>query len=172
MSFANRLKFGILIALWLFCLSVPVFAGDVTLTWTAPTGQEQCAPAAGPPVLAGFRIYQLVADIQDPDVTEYTFPGLLPDTYNYVSTALDTDGNESRMSGMAEKVVDTFVTSDTKVYTMTSLENRIALVVVGSVPLGVACDPDQSVNGFHAVPIDTIDVPETTDILFALAQCS
>jgi hypothetical protein len=79
-----------------------VWAEDTTLTWTNPTGGEECV-ASGPITLAKTQIWQLIGETDSPDATSYVIEGLMPGVYTYAATAVDDTGRVSRLSGTTEK---------------------------------------------------------------------
>lgn len=80
-----------------------VSLGSVTLSWTAPTQNEDGSALAD---LAGYRIYWGTSPgsytdsvtINNPGVTTYVIENLAPATYEFVATAFNTDGVESAFS--------------------------------------------------------------------------
>ena len=149
----------------------PAIAGDVTLSWNAPTQTEACTNAGPLTNLAGYRIYQLVATVDDPDITEFTIPGQKPGTYEYVASAFDEDGDASRLSGRATKEVETFDTVGGPAYTVIKRDNRFVLLPVGTVDAGQSCDVDQSVNGRHAVDVAAVTWTGTVRPVVVVADC-
>ena len=130
-----------------------VRADDVTLTWTNPTGQEQCTDAGPLTTLAGTRIWELVAEIDDPAATTVTLNGKLPGEYQYVATSYTTDGEESRVSGKTTKTVTEFIAVvGATVYQPVSIRNGFWLLPVGTVSADTACIVEQTVNGKYAIP--------------------
>ena len=128
-------------------------AEDVPLSWTNPTGTEECV--AGPQLtnLAGTRIWQLVADIPDPSATSFVLPAMPPGTYSYVATSYDTDGDESRVSGRATKTVESFTAAaGNTVYQVVTINNGFWLLPIGTVTADTACIVEQTVNGKYAIP--------------------
>ena len=152
--------------------SVPVTAGDFTLSWTPPLGTEYCYEA-GPTSqnLAGYRVYELIADIADPELTTYTIASKVPGTYTYMLTAYDTDGDESRVSASAATTVEAFTTVGGPVYNLLKRENRFVMLVVGDVPKGVACDPTQTVNNRYAVSTSEVQWTSTVRPVVVVADC-
>ena len=146
-------------------------ADDVTLTWTNPTGQETCSDAGPLTTLAGTRIWQLVAEINDPDAVTFTIPDQLPGEYSYVATSFTTDGEESRVSGKATKTVETFVVTVETIYTVVRTNNRFLLLPAGTVPLGTPCDVDNSVNGKYAVDTDEVTWTGNIRPQVVVAEC-
>ena len=161
-----------LVAIFLALVSAPLWAEDVTISWTPPDGQEQCSAVTGPPDLAGYRILEVVATIDDPAATSHVLPGKLPGEYTYLSTSLDTDGNESRLSNEAIKIVTTFQVSNETVYTMARIENAFILLPIGTAPLGTACDVNQSVNGKYVVHVDNVTWTSSNEAFVVVADCS
>lgn len=156
--------------LW-FVLADKVYADDVTLTWTNPTGQETCSDAGPLPDLAGTRIWQLVAEINDPLVETYTIPGQLPGEYTYVSTSFTDGGEQSRISGSATKTVTDFTVTEGTVKTVVRTNDRFLLLPVGTVPLGTSCDVNNSVNGHYAVPRDQVTWSGNVQPQVVVAEC-
>ena len=93
---------------------LPAFAIDVTstglaavtLNWQAPTENTDGTPLTD---LAGYRIYYgvdsanlgNVIEVSNPSVTTYVVEGLTPDIWYFASTALNSSGMESDLSGQA-----------------------------------------------------------------------
>ena len=84
--------------------------GSVTLTWTAPTQNEDGTDLTD---LDGYKlywgttpgVYPNSVTIDNETVTTYVVDDLAPGTYMFVATSFNTSGVESRYSGMATKVV-------------------------------------------------------------------
>ena len=84
--------------------------GSVTLTWTAPTKNEDGTDLTD---LDGYKlywgttpgVYPNSVTINNETVTTYVVDDLAPGTYMFVATSFNTSGVESRYSGMATKVV-------------------------------------------------------------------
>ena len=84
--------------------------GSVTLSWTAPTENEDGTPLTD---LAGFKIYQgqtgdnfvEIVTIDNPSVTTYRVENLAPGTYEFVATSFNSIGVESMYSRAATKTV-------------------------------------------------------------------
>lgn len=95
-------------------VELPAFAIDVTstglavvtLNWQAPTENTDGTPLTD---LAGYRIYygvdpadlSNVIDVSNPGLTTYVVEGLTPDIWYFASTALNSRGMESDLSGQA-----------------------------------------------------------------------
>lgn len=96
----------------LFSINVTqVGTGSVSLTWTAPTQNEDGTPLMD---LAGYKIYFGVSQgnypnqirVDNPGLTTYVVDNLSPDTYYFVSTAFNNSGVESDFSNVAIKTVN------------------------------------------------------------------
>ena len=86
-----------------------------------------------------------------------TLNGKLPGDYQYVATSYTTDGEESRVSGKAEKTVTQFTAATgTVVYQPVSITNGFWLLPVGTVSADVECIINQNVNGKYAVPTTSV----------------
>ena len=101
-----------LILLLVLLLSGPVFAESVTLSWTAPTQNEDGTPLTN---LAGYKLYYGTATGNYPTIINIPNPAALTfmvdnltvdETYYFVGTAYNTDGIESRYSNEAVKTVE------------------------------------------------------------------
>ena len=85
---------------------VATATGSATLSWTAPTLNEDGTPLTD---LAGFRIYWgnapgVYSDsitINNPGITTYVLQGLAAGTYYFVCTAFDAANTESDLSNTA-----------------------------------------------------------------------
>lgn len=140
-----------------FAVSELVRAEDITLSWTNPTGTESCTNAGPLTTLAGTRIWQLVAEINDPAATTATLNAKLPGDYQYVATSYTTDGEESRVSGKTTKTVASFIAvAGAVAYQPVSINNGFWLLPVGTVRADVQCITTQTVNGKYAVPSDSV----------------
>jgi hypothetical protein len=84
--------------------------GSATLTWLPPTEKTDGSPLTD---LAGYKIYwgQSQDDlsnsvtIENPGVTAYVLDGLLPATWYFAATAVDSEGMESSFSNVASKTI-------------------------------------------------------------------
>ena len=91
-------------------LSSGTGTGSVTLSWTAPTQNEDGSTLTD---LAGYKIYwgttpgvyTDTATINNPGITTYTVDGLPPGTYEFTATSFDASGIESTYSNPATKTV-------------------------------------------------------------------
>jgi hypothetical protein len=84
--------------------------GSVTLSWTAPTENEDGSPLVD---LSGYRIYWGTTPgnypnsltIDDTGLTTYVIDNLAPDTYEFVATSFNAAGIESAYSNPSTKTV-------------------------------------------------------------------
>jgi hypothetical protein len=84
----------------------PVTNGAATLSWQPPTQNTDGTPLTD---LAGFKIYWGTTPgeyphsltVENPGITAYVVENLVPATYYFVATALNTGGAESEASNMA-----------------------------------------------------------------------
>lgn len=88
---------------------VAVATGSVTLSWTAPTMNDNNTQLTD---LAGFKIYWGTSSgsypnsvtIDNPGLTTYVVENLVPNTYYFVSTAYNSASIESQFSNEAVKI--------------------------------------------------------------------
>lgn len=160
-------------AVWaLLLIAGKALADPVTLTWEAPTEAESYVPAGPLTGLAGTRIWVMVAEIPDPDVTEYVITGLAPGSYYYKATAFTEDGNESRMSATATKVVEALTAAaGTPVKTVVRTRDAFILLPVGTTSEAVTCDPANGIKGHYAVPRDSVTWSGTVRPQVVVAEC-
>jgi hypothetical protein len=84
--------------------------GSVTLSWTPPTLNTDGSPLTD---LASYKIYygnesgdyHTTIQINNNGMTEYVVEHLMPNTYYFVMTAINSSGAESIFSGEASKQV-------------------------------------------------------------------
>jgi hypothetical protein len=94
-----------------FALTVQAVAtGSATLSWTPPTTNTDGSPLTN---LAGYRIYWGTAagnypnsvSLTNPGLTSYVVGNLVPGTYFFVATAVNSVGAESVFSAPASKTI-------------------------------------------------------------------
>ena len=165
---------AIIVTIILLLLSLAISdvqAEDVTVNWANPTQLQDCTPGGDYTNPGGTRIYQLVANVTDPTLETFVFPGYKPGSYTFVATAYDDQGVSSLLSNHIVSTSVTFVTTATPVYTITPRNDRIVLMPVGDVPLGTICNEDETVNGHYAVPQDEVVWWGTPEPIVVYAQC-
>lgn len=87
-----------------------VALGSATLSWTAPTQNTDQSPLVN---LAAYKIYYGTSPgsysnqvlVSNPGLTTFVVDNLVPDTYYFVATAINSVGIESAFSGMASTTV-------------------------------------------------------------------
>ncbi len=88
----------------------PEFAGSATLSWTAPSENEDDSTLTD---LAGYNIrygaraghYSKIIYVDNPDITSYEVENLPPGTYYFVVTARNSNGTESAWSNEVAKLI-------------------------------------------------------------------
>lgn len=176
--------------MWLIAMIGLLFpvaeAEDVTLSWTNPTGTEITSPGPAYTNPGGTRIWQLIAEIPDPtqSIDTYTIPALKPGSYDFAATSYDDTGVESRITGKATKVVTDWTVIDTRARIVAKTTNSVILSVVGTVPLGTACDVNIEIRGpvfgddgitienrtFYAIDPTSVTYTGVEDVL-VVAEC-
>jgi hypothetical protein len=95
-----------------FSINVSAVAlGSVTLSWTPPTRNTDGSALTD---LAAYKIYYGLSEgnytnnirINNPGIATYVVEDLAPDTYYFVSTAINDAGIESDYSNVAIKTVN------------------------------------------------------------------
>jgi uncharacterized membrane protein len=105
----KQLSLGTAMFLTIILYTSALFAGDATLSWNAPTTNEDNTPLTD---LAGYKIYygtvpgNYSTSIDVGNVTTYQISNLTDGlTYYFASTAYDASGNESVHSNEVSKYV-------------------------------------------------------------------
>lgn len=175
----GMIAIGIVGSILLIMWSSQAKAEDVTLSWNPPTESESCTNAGPVGELGGTRLWLLVADIPDPDITTYTFPAMKPGEYVYTSTAyLASNGAESRVSGKATKTVTTFqAAAGAQVFQPTTISSGFWMIPMGTLSADTACDVNTEVSSagttYHRVPLDNVQwAPgSTARPIMVVAEC-
>jgi hypothetical protein len=162
-----------------------LFIGSVTVSWTAPTLNEDGSPLTD---LAGFNIYYGTSsgaytnsvNVDNPAATSLVIEDLSAGDYFFAATAYNEGGIESKYSGEAVKTVedggpspptDLIVVNDIYAYGVSQSEDVLELYPIGTVPLGTACLPDTTVNGKYRVPRDVVEYIGTIRPPVVFAEC-
>ncbi len=178
-----------LLAILLLLVCGTAFAGDATLSWTAPTQNEDGSALTD---LASYKIYHGTTPagpypnevvVANPALTSFIVTGL-PQGLNYfVATAINSQGIESGYSGEASKDVpapapnppfNLVVEPDNLVaYTFDKIRGGLSVYPIGSVPEGTPCDSSVSVNGMNQVAADAVIYPVgvSLDPFVVVAAC-
>lgn len=158
------------LALLAICFTWNTYAGEAVLSWTPPLEQIKNCESEPLTGLLGYRIYMLVAEVEDPEIDTYTITGLEPGEYTFTSTAYK-DGAESLMSNSATKTIGPLEVIDDRAYVLAKIDDGFLTVVAGTVPLGTACSSDHEVNGLRVVPADAVTWSGTVRDVLVLAEC-
>lgn len=145
-------------------------AGDLSATWTAPTGNCNNTPLTN---LAGYKVRWGMGSVELPvGSTAYNVTGLPPGTWWVNVAAFTTTGEESQYVAAWKTVTPAeFTTKSNKVYTFFRSGGNITLSVTRhTVPLGVVCDATQSVNGKYKIALEAVTW-SGTKLTAALADC-
>jgi hypothetical protein len=178
--------------LLIFLCLLPVFAwaGDATLSWTAPTQNTDGSALTD---LAGFKIYagtvqggpygDVSITISNPTTTTFVVPGLAEGTtYFFVTTAFNSASpvQESDFSNEVSKLIPPLVpmpptmltVQDVTVYNVIKQKDKFVLLAAGTVPNGTPCDPSETVNGRYVVPNDLVTWFGNVEPIVVVADCS
>lgn len=165
---------GVGAALFLLVIANKSHAEDIVLNWPNPTQTEECVNAGPLTNLAGTRIWQLVVEINDPDVETYTIYNQVPGTYQYVGTSFDENGLGSRISGTLTKVVDSFFApAGATAYQVVTISSGFWMIPMATMDADTPCDTSQSANGHYRVPPGSYSWNDGTTArpVMLMAQC-
>lgn len=180
--------------------TIPAVPGRAVLSWTRPTQNTDDSPLAD---LAGYRIvygrtvgvWHETVDVPKPAVTTYTLDGLASGTWYFAIRAFTSSGTESALSNVVSKLVSSEASrtvsatrsvvidkqpqppvlsvADPTAFRLSLHNDGMALVRVGTVPLGTPCDPNQHALDVHLVERSAVQlssgVPRPN---VALARCA
>jgi hypothetical protein len=127
----------------------PALSGSVTLSWNAPSTNEDGTPLNG---LGGYKVYYgtrsrtYTATLDIGNLTTYRINNLTDDVTYYIAvTAYDGSGNESEYSNEVSKKTTATITTATTTqgYTLTVNKSGTAGTVSSSSP-GITCGSDCS----------------------------
>lgn len=165
--------------------STTAAAGSATLTWTAPTENENGTALTD---LSGFRVlYGLSpsaltqsAELTNPGLRSYVVEGLPAGKWYFAMTALAGSGptaRESQQTNVVNKDVtddppppDELRTSAPDVYSLLKQTDAIVFVKVGTVPLGTLC-ADQRAGDYFVVPRAAVTFDGLTRPIVVFAAC-
>lgn len=173
------------LALILGMVTSLAWAGEATLTWTAPTLRTDGSAYTNPD---GYRIFywvdsqpEMVYDVTDPAVTTQTLTNLGAGLWSFQMTAYDVDGVESSRTNIVTKEILNappeppgnlqVQASDLTAYTVVKRTDRFVMLPVGTVAAGTQCDPTQYVNGYFVVPRAAVSWSGSIKPDVVVAQC-
>ena len=172
------------VPLLLLVFVAPAMAGDVTLSWTPATQNDDGTDYTNPD---GYIIdygqasgaYTETVRIANPDVTSYVIEDLASGRWYFAAKSVNTDGIESIYSAEVFKDVvaapnppSGFTVQDETVYGISQSLDVVTLFPVGTVAVGSACDGSMSVNGHYRVPRDDVTFPTTVQPPVVFALCA
>lgn len=165
---------GILLVLFIAYVK-PAKADDIVLNWTKATETESCTNAGPYTNAAGTKIWQLVGDINDPDIETFTLPNMVPGDYEFVATSYDENGVGSRISGATTKTVTTFTApAGATAYQAVTISTGFWMIPMATVDVDTECDPAVNVNGvYYRIPNDsyTWNTGTTARPVMLVAEC-
>lgn len=156
-------------------------ATDIHITCTMPTLNTDGTALTD---LAGINLYggrsteakRLL--VEKSPVCDFTRLNVATGIQQYYVTALNSKGTESFPSTMVSQLVEDpppppppFVTVSTVAYMLVNGNDRLTFLIVGTVPLGTACDRAQSANGFNVVPRSAVTFDGPTKPTTVLGRC-
>lgn len=183
-----------LLVAFALCLNAsPARAGDAVLTWTLATQDTdgKAIPASGPTSLASTRVEWGTCNgsafgtavgqqtVPTP-ATTYTVTGLTAGTWCFRAYSRTVAGLESAPTNVVTKTIlqsppqppGNLTVAALVVYQFIGTDDAVALLPVGTVPAGTACDPLQSVNGRYAVPRAAVTWYGNVKPRVVFAQCA
>lgn len=182
-SVLTRLLAAIVPFVGALLVASPTFAGEITLTCTDPTQNEDGSELTD---LAGVRIYESYVsggpynEVQDvANCAAIPILNRADGTYYFVATAYNIAGVESAYSNETSKTVTTapqppsnlVANGNLVAYAIQMSPNVINTYAVGTVPAGTPCDPNMSANGFHRVPVSAVDFIGDANAKVVVAEC-
>lgn len=168
--------------------SASAFAGDATLTWTAPTARTDGTPLTN---LAGFKIYHgtssttlsVVVDVPGATVTSRVLTGLPSGMRYFAMTAYDANLRESAQTSTVSKTIldappnppGNFVVTATLAYTVVKQVDRFVMLPVGTVPADTACSAANSISNatgtYYVVPRHVVTWSGSVRADVVVAKC-
>lgn len=144
--------------------------GEIPIQWSAPVGNCDNTRLTD---LTGYRVRWGSGQTELPaEATGYTITGLPPGLWWVNVAAFNSKNQESQyVAGWLTVTPEQFVTTGTNVYTFVKATDRVLLLKVGTVPLGVQCDATTSVNGKYAVPVARVTWSGSTRPAVVVGDC-
>lgn len=151
-----------------FLLFLPIVASaNTTLTCTPPTLNVDGTAITGP-LTFNFYASQVSGGPYSLLTTEGVCEATVvldPGDWYFVATSVNELGEESAYSNEVTKTVPNPVPSPPTnltvvgqtVFSYSISENKLAMIEVGTVPVGTPCDTTQSMNGLYLVPRESVN---------------
>lgn len=168
-------------------LSPAVYAGQAVVTWTNPTAYTDNTVLVSIDITqtrveygscSGGAFGTKTGEVTAPgSVTTVTILNLAASTYCFRAYTT-AKGVESAASAVASKIVPqaapnppVLTTISTTAYRINIGTNAITLAKIGTVPLKLACDAKQSVNGYNVVPREKVKWSSSAHPAVVVARC-
>jgi hypothetical protein len=178
------MKKQLLILTLLLLGPTPLLAGEITLSCTDPTLNDDGTPLTD---FDGIKIYEGSLSggpyVEVENVTNCAAIPILtrpPGEYFFVSTAYNTAQVESIFSNEATHIVppvapapptDLVTSGNLVAYAIQMSPDVINTYPVGTVSAGVTCNPNMSANGFYQVPTNEVAFVGGADAKVVVAEC-
>ena len=138
-------------------VSRPMQCGEISLSWTAPTQNEDGSPLTD---LAGYKIYYGQASGQYDASEDLNSPGLTSYVLNVPCLRVEAP--------LGLTVVD----ANLYVFMLNQTKNNPVLEPVGTIPAGTPCNGSKSINGnYYVVDVDLVDWAGSVRPQVVWAQC-
>lgn len=127
-------------------------AGSAVLTWEPPTLNCDKSPIGA---ISHYEVRwgQSMAMLPELPPFTYTVENLKPGDWWFNLAVVNAEGVSSDFVTAKKTIApEDFVTKTTTVYTLIKRTDRLVLLPVGTVALGVQCDAGLVVNGKYGVP--------------------
>jgi hypothetical protein len=158
---------------------------DAVIVCTPPTLNTDGTPALNPAIRLYGAISNTVRQTAQPgQPCRFTESNLTPGPHSWYVTAVTATG-ESVPSNPVGKTVEitpppppppppppVLSTTSTVVYAITAGNDRLAFLIVGSVPLGTPCVAAQEANGFNVVPRSAVTFDGPAKPSAVLGRCA
>jgi len=161
-------------------------AGSITVSWTAPTQNEDGTPLVD---LAAYKFYYGTSSgnytdsvrVDNPGITTYLIENLPAGTYYIAATAINAGEEESAFSNEAVKTAlgsppqppTNLVVEPTNLvaYALSQTRDTIVAYPIGTVPAGTACEATMRFNDKYVVPFNAVQWVGTARPEVVLAAC-
>lgn len=154
----------------LLLLASAAGAGEMDITWTAPTKNCDGTPLTN---LSGYALQWGQSGAQLPaGALTYKVTGLTPGNWWASIAALSAAGERSEFVTVTKTVAQTeFSTVGGPAFTLVKKRDGFVLLPVGTVPAGVTCIAAQTVNGHYVVPRTAVAFSGSVQPDVVVAKC-